>query len=56
MEALFGKLKLWSDEYLATEVAILERAAKAQRFSEYLLKKSSGERTVAKDNGPAAED
>jgi hypothetical protein len=45
MELLFDKLKQWSDEYLKAEGVILERAAKAQRFSEYLLKKASDERT-----------
>ena len=44
MVALFDKLKQWSDEYLATEGVILERAAKAQRFSDYLLKIAAGER------------
>ena len=48
MEALFGKLKQWSNEYLKTEGVILERAAKAQRFSDYLLKKAAGERAVTK--------
>ncbi len=47
MEAIFDKLKQWSDEYLANDGVILERAAKAQRFSEYLLKKASNERASA---------
>jgi hypothetical protein len=44
--ALFDKLKQWSNEYLKTEGVILERAAKAQRFSDYLLKKAAGERAA----------
>jgi hypothetical protein len=47
IKALFDKLKQWSDEYLRTEGAILERAAKAQRFSECLLKKAFEERAAA---------
>jgi hypothetical protein len=47
MEALFDKLKQWSSEYLKAEGVILERAAKAQRFSEYLLKRASDERVSA---------
>jgi len=46
VEALFDKLKRWSNEYLKTEGVILERAAKAQRFSDYLLKKAAGERAA----------
>lgn len=46
MEALFDRLKQWSNEYLKTESVILERAAKAQRFSDYLLKKAAGERAA----------
>lgn len=46
MAALFDKLKQWSNEYLKTESVILERAAKAQRFSDYLLKKAAGERAA----------
>jgi hypothetical protein len=46
MAALFVKLKQWSDEFLEKEGAILERAAKAQRFSDYLLKKMSDERAA----------
>jgi hypothetical protein len=34
---LFENLKQWSDKYLKTHGVILERATKAQRFSEYLL-------------------
>jgi len=41
VESLFGDLKRWSDEYLDGESMILERAAKSQRFSDYLLKKAS---------------
>jgi hypothetical protein len=47
MKALFDRLKHWSAEYLQTEGVILERAAKAQRFSEYLLKKASDDRVAA---------
>jgi len=47
IQALFEKLKQWSDDYLQAEGAILERAAKAQRFSEYLLKKAADERSAA---------
>jgi hypothetical protein len=46
MEATFDKLKQWSNEFLKTEGVILERAAKAQRFSDYLLKKAAGERAA----------
>jgi hypothetical protein len=46
MAALFAKLKQWSDEFLEKEGVILERAAKAQRFSDYLLKKMSDERAA----------
>jgi hypothetical protein len=53
MRALFDKLKQWSAEYLQTESVILERAAKAQRFSDYLLKKAGGQRTAATDDGSA---
>jgi hypothetical protein len=34
---LFGRLKTWSAGYLAANDAILERAAKTQRFTDYLL-------------------
>jgi hypothetical protein len=44
---LFEKLKRWAGEYLETEGVILERAAKAQRFSEYLLRKAADERVSA---------
>lgn len=37
---LFGKLKQWSSEYTAAEGMILERAAKTQGFSDYLLKRA----------------
>ena len=47
IKALFDDLKHWSNEYLETEGAILERAAKAQRFSEYLLKRASDKRAAA---------
>lgn len=47
MKELFEKLKQWADEYLGTEGVILERAAKAQSFSQYLLKKASEERVAA---------
>jgi hypothetical protein len=46
MEALFDKVKQWSDEFLKTENVILERAAKAQPFSDFLLKKASNERAA----------
>jgi hypothetical protein len=45
IEALFSDLKQWSDEYLKEESVILERAAKAQRFSEYLLKRAAEQRS-----------
>lgn len=44
MKALFEQLKSWSDEYLKSENVILERATKAQRFSEYLLKRAAASR------------
>jgi hypothetical protein len=47
LKLLFDKLKQWSREYLEAEGAILERAAKAQRFSDFLLKKASDERATA---------
>ncbi len=37
LKDLFEKLKKWSATYLHREGVILERATKAQRFSEYLL-------------------
>ncbi|NUV30953.1 MULTISPECIES: AIPR family protein [unclassified Streptomyces] len=37
LKDLFEKLKEWSNVYLRREGVILERATKAQRFSEYLL-------------------
>ena len=45
--ALFERLKQWSAEYVKSENVILERAAKARRFSDYLLKKASEERAAA---------
>jgi hypothetical protein len=50
VESLFDDLKQWSDEYLARESMILERAAKSQRFSDYLLKKSSERRASTQAN------
>jgi hypothetical protein len=43
-KALFERLKQWSDDYLVAEGSILERAAKSQRFSDYLLKRAAEER------------
>ncbi len=37
MLELFRRLKTWSEAYLAANNAILERAAKTQRFTDYLL-------------------
>lgn len=37
LRELFNSLKAWSDTYLQAEGVILERATKAQRFTEYLL-------------------
>ena len=51
IETLFDDLKKWADEYLAAESMILERAAKSQRFSDYLLKKASERRTAAEASG-----
>jgi hypothetical protein len=56
MEELFGTLKQWSDEYLEAEGVILERAAKAQRFSEYLLKRAADQRAAAAGDGLTGED
>jgi hypothetical protein len=56
MKALFDKLKQWSDEFLEAEGVILERAAKAQPFSEYLLKKASNERPVVIGDGMTGRD
>ncbi len=42
--ALFEQLKRWSSDYLESEDVILERATKAQRFSEYLLKRAAAKR------------
>jgi hypothetical protein len=47
MKELFEKLKRWANDYLKTEGVILERAAKAQSFSQYLLSKASEERAAA---------
>lgn len=44
---IFEKLKAWSDSYLAAEGAILERAAKTQRFTEYLLECAAKGRSAA---------
>jgi hypothetical protein len=44
---LFGKLKQWSSEYTQAEGMILERAAKTQGFSDYLLKRASEDRDLA---------
>jgi hypothetical protein len=41
---LFEKLKTWASSYLKTENVILERAAKSQRFSDYLLKMAAEDR------------
>lgn len=40
IKTLFENLKKWSATYLAQEGVILERATKAQRFSEYLLNRA----------------
>jgi hypothetical protein len=42
---LFGKLKQWSSDYTTAEGMILERAAKTQGFSDYLLKRAAEDRT-----------
>ena len=44
MLTLFEKLKSWASSYLKAENVILERAAKSQGFSDYLLKKAVEER------------
>lgn len=44
---LFEKLKRWSNEYTAAERMILERAAKTQGFSDYLLKRTAEDRSEA---------
>jgi hypothetical protein len=51
LAALFDDLKRWSDEFLSQEGVILERAAKAQRFSEYLLKKAMAQRSTGEATG-----
>ena len=56
MEALFDQLKQWSHEYLVVERVILERAAKAQRFSDYLLRKAAEQRAAATGDGLTGED
>lgn len=48
IDALFTKLKRWSAEYLETEGIILERAAKTQRFTEYLLRRAAETRSGLK--------
>jgi hypothetical protein len=48
IDALFTKLKRWSAEYLETEGIILERAAKTQRFTEYLLRRAAEARSGRK--------
>jgi hypothetical protein len=45
---LFEELKKWSDVYLKKEGVILERATKAQRFSEYLLTCAENSRRISK--------
>jgi hypothetical protein len=47
MTQLFDKLKRWSSEYVKAEGIILERAAKTQGFSDYLLKRAAEERSAA---------
>jgi hypothetical protein len=44
MLGLFEKLKIWASSYLKAENVILERAAKSQRFSDYLLKMAAEDR------------
>jgi hypothetical protein len=44
MLELFDKLKAWASSYLSTEKVILERAAKSQRFGDYLLKIAAEDR------------
>jgi AIPR protein len=51
IKACFDKLKLWSAAYLKAEGVILERAAKAQRFSDYLLKRAAEERATTPGDG-----
>jgi hypothetical protein len=51
IEALFTKLKQWAAEFLKAEDVILERAAKAQPFTDYLLKRASDERARAQVTG-----
>jgi len=47
MPQLFGKLKAWSEAYLAVEKTTLERAAKTQRFTDYLLENAARDRSIA---------
>jgi AIPR protein len=55
LKYLFEKLKEWSSLYLERNNVILERATKAQRFSEYLLNQADASRgessQVAQGNG-----
>jgi hypothetical protein len=44
LSTLFTRLKRWSERYLRQEDAILERAAKTQRFTDYLLECAATER------------
>ena len=44
IKEIFGHLKEWSATYLAREGVILERATKAQRFSDYLLSRAQTDR------------
>ncbi|MEV7166514.1 AIPR family protein [Streptomyces microflavus] len=44
IKTIFESLKTWSEIYLARESVILERATKAQRFSEFLLSCAQHER------------
>jgi AIPR protein len=48
MVLLFDKLKQWSNEYVQAEGLILERAAKTQLFSDYLLKKTAEDRNATR--------
>jgi hypothetical protein len=46
LAALFQHLKEWSEAYLAEEGVILERAAKTQRFTDYLLERAAVQRAA----------
>ncbi|MFD4250007.1 AIPR family protein [Amycolatopsis thermoflava] len=46
VEHLFEKLKIWADDYTSREGVILERATKAQRFTDYLLRCAADERAI----------